>query len=84
MRQAEVMGTSLEILTAWTSLTMVDSVNTEVPAKLDAGSPLKVKGWDTLPSVFTHQVGWPVLQARHVPQLARVAMTTWSPDLDRA
>jgi hypothetical protein len=40
MRQAEVMGTSLEILTAWTSLTMVDSVNTEVAAKLEAGSPL--------------------------------------------
>src|SRR5580698_385851 len=39
MRQADVMGTSLEILTAWTSLTMVDSVNTEVPAKFDAGSP---------------------------------------------
>ena len=40
MRQAEVMGTSLEILTAWTSLTMVYSAKTEVPAKLDAGSPL--------------------------------------------
>ena len=48
---------------------------------MEAGSPLKVKGWDTLPRVFTHQVGWPVLQARHVPQLARVAMTTWSPGL---
>ena len=66
MRQAEVMGTSLEILTAWTSFTMVDSANTEVPAKFEAGSPLKVKGWDTLPRVLTHQVGWPVLQARQV------------------
>ena len=28
-----------------------------------------------------HQVGWPVEQARQVPQLARVAMTTWSPGL---
>src|SRR5579885_601294 len=26
-----------------------------------------------------HQVGWPVAQARHVPQLAMVAITTWSP-----
>src|SRR5664280_3548488 len=37
MRHAEVMGTSLEILTAWTSLTTVSSLDTEVPAKLDAG-----------------------------------------------
>ena len=28
-----------------------------------------------------HQVGWPVLQARQAPQLARVAITTWSPGL---
>ena len=28
-----------------------------------------------------HMVGCPVLQARHVPQLARVATTTWSPGL---
>src|ERR1019366_4377504 len=42
MRQAEVMGTSLEILTAWTSWTMVDSANTDVAAKLEAGSPLNV------------------------------------------
>ena len=34
------MGTSLEILTAWTSLMMVDSAKTEVPAKFEAGSPL--------------------------------------------
>src|ERR1039458_1207685 len=40
MRQAEVMGTSLEILTAWTSLTIVDSANPDVAAKFDAGSPL--------------------------------------------
>ena len=79
MRQADVIGTSLEILTACTSLTTVCSVKTDVPAKLEAGSPWKVKGCDTLPRVLTHQVGWPVLQARHVPQLARVAMTTWSP-----
>ena len=40
IRHAEVMGTSLEILTAWTSLTMVDSAKTDVAAKFDAGSPL--------------------------------------------
>ena len=28
-----------------------------------------------------HMVGCPVLHARHVPQLARVATTTWSPGL---
>ncbi len=38
-----------------------------------------MKGWETLPRVFTHQVGCPVAQARQVPQLARVAITTWSP-----
>ena len=40
IRQADVIGTSFEILTAWTSLTMVDSANTDVAAKLEAGSPL--------------------------------------------
>ena len=40
IRQADVSGTSFEILTAWTSLTMVDSANTEAAAKLEAGSPL--------------------------------------------
>ncbi len=40
-----------------------------------------MKGVDTLPRVLTHQVGWPVAQARQVPQLASVAMTTWSPGL---
>ncbi len=39
MRHAEVSGTSLSILTAWTSFTIVDSQNTEVAAKLEAGSP---------------------------------------------
>ena len=39
MRQADVIGTSLEILTACTSLITVSSVNTDVPAKLEAGSP---------------------------------------------
>ena len=34
-----------------------------------------------LPSVREHQVGCPVLQARQVPQAARVAITTWSPGL---
>ena len=37
MRHAEVIGTSAEIFTACTSWTTVNSVNTEVPAKLEAG-----------------------------------------------
>ncbi len=40
MRHAEVSGTSFEIRTAWTSSTTVESANTEVAAKLEAGSPL--------------------------------------------
>ncbi len=32
-----------------------------------------------LPSELLHHVGWPVPQARQAPQLAKVAITTWSP-----
>ena len=79
MRQAEDSGTSLGMRTACTSLTTVSSEKTEAAAKLEAGSPLKVNGVEMLPSELLHQVGWPVLQARQAPQLARVAITTWSP-----
>src|ERR1700693_1787290 len=70
MRQAEERGTSLGMRTAWTSLTTVISLKTEAAAKLDAGSPLKVNGVVMLPNELLHQVGCPVLQARHAPQLA--------------
>ena len=79
MRHAEVKGMESGIFTTWTSATMVDSAKTDTAAKFDAGSPLYVKGWEMLPSDAMHQVGWPVEHARHTPQLARVAMTTWSP-----
>ena len=79
MRQADESGTSLGMRTAWTSLTIVTSEKTEAAAKFDAGSPLKVKGVEMLPRELLHHVGWPVPQARHAPQLARVAITTWSP-----
>src|SRR5579862_9302916 len=79
IRHAEVKGTSWAMGTAWTSETIVYSAKTEAAAKFEAGSPSKVKGVDTLPSVLMHQVGWPVAQARQCPQLAKVAMTTWSP-----
>src|SRR5450755_4250569 len=78
MRQAEDSGTSLGMRTAWTSLTTVISLKTEAAAKLDAGSPLKVNGVVILPNELLHHVGCPVL---HAPQLARVAITTWSPGL---
>src|SRR5580698_4351050 len=81
MRHAEVSGTSLGIRTAWTSLTMVTSEKTDAAAKFDAGSPLKVNGVEMLPSELLHHVGCPVPQARQTPQLASVAMTTWSPGL---
>ena len=42
---------------------------------------MKVNGVEMFPSELRHQLGWPVLQARHAPQLARVAITTWSPGL---
>src|SRR5579872_905994 len=79
MRHADVSGTSLGMGTAWISDTIVCSVNTEVAAKFDAGSPSYVKGVDTLPRLLMHMVGCPVLHARQTPQLARVAITTWSP-----
>ena len=58
---------------------MVVSENTDAAAKFEAGSPLKVKGVEMLPSELLHHVGCPALQARQAPQLANVAMTTWSP-----
>ena len=79
MRQADDSGTSLGMRTAWTSLTIVTSEKTDAAAKFEAGSPLKVNGVEMFPSELLHQVGWPVLQARQAPQLARVAITTWSP-----
>src|ERR1700734_1364052 len=81
MRQADMRGTSFGMRTACTSLTMVTSEKTDAAAKFDAGSPLKVKGVEMLPSELLHHVGWPVLQARQAPQEARVAITTWSPGL---
>src|ERR1700733_6791491 len=57
MRHADVSGTSLGMRTACTSLTIVTSENTDAAAKLDAGSPLKVKGVDMLPSELLHHVG---------------------------
>ena len=79
MRQADDSGTSFGMRTAWTSLTTVISEKTDAAAKLDAGSPLKVNGVEMFPSVLLHHVGCPALQARQAPQLARVAITTWSP-----
>src|SRR5580698_6902739 len=79
MRQAEVSGTSLGMRTACTALTTVISEKTEAAAKFDAGSPLKVKGVEMFPSELLHHEGCPTLQARHTPQPASVAMTTWSP-----
>ena len=81
IRQAEVSGTSLGMRTACTSLTTVTSEKTDEAAKFEAGSPLKVKGVVMLPSELLHHDGCPVLQARQTPQLASVAMTTWSPGL---
>src|SRR5580692_2314847 len=81
MRHADVSGTSLGMRTACTSLTMVTSEKTEAAAKFEAGTPLKVKGVEMFPSELLHMVGCPVLQARHAPQLASVAITTWSPGL---
>ncbi len=79
MRHAEDSGTSFGIRTAWTSLTTVTSEKTEAAAKFDAGSPLYVNGVEIFPNVLLHHVGCPVLHARHAPQLASVAITTWSP-----
>src|SRR6185437_1396029 len=79
MRQADVSGTSFGIRTAWTSETTVSSEKTEVAAKLYAGCPSKVNGVPMFPRDRRQRVGWPVPQARQVPQLARVATTTWSP-----
>ena len=81
MRQADVSGTSFGILTAWTSWTTVDSAKTDAAAKLYAGCPLNVNGVSMFPSDRRHWVGCPALHARQVPQLARVATTTWSPTL---
>src|ERR1700683_4838814 len=81
IRQAEDSGTSLGMGTACTSLTTVTSEKTEAAAKFDAGFPLKVNGVEMFPRELLHQVGWPAPQARQAPQLARVAMTTWSPGL---
>src|SRR5436190_20496574 len=61
-RQADDNGTSSGIFTACTSCTTVASANTELAAKLHAGSPLTVKGCDMLPTEARHQVGWPLLQ----------------------
>ena len=79
MRQADEKGMSFGMRTACTSLTIVTSEKTEAAAKFEAGSPLKVNGVEMLPSELLHHVGCPVLQARQAPQLASVAMTTWSP-----
>src|SRR3974390_262755 len=79
IRQADVSGMSFGMRTACTSLTIVVSEKTEAAAKLEAGSPLNVNGVEMFPSELLHHVGCPVLHARHAPQLARVAMTTWSP-----
>src|ERR1700694_519826 len=81
MRQAACRGTSLSIGTTWISFTTVISLNADVAAKLKAGSPRTVKGLVMFPMLCRHQVGLPVLQWRHIPQLARVVMTTWSPGL---
>src|SRR5580704_15518846 len=81
MRHADDSGPSFGMRTAWTSLTIVTSEKTEAAAKFDAGSPLNVNGVEILPSELLHQVGWPVPQARQAPQLARVAITTWSPGI---
>ena len=79
MRQADVSGMSFGMRTACTSLTIVTSEKTDAAAKFEAGSPLKVKGVEMLPSELLHHVGCPVPQARQAPQLAKVAITTWSP-----
>src|SRR5579872_3757179 len=79
MRQAEVSGMSSEILTAWTSLTTVSSANTDEAAKFHAGSPPTVNGWVMFPMLCLHRVGHPVAHAAHLPQLASVVTTTWSP-----
>ena len=61
---------------ACTSFTTVYSAKYEEPAKFHAGSPSTVKGWLMLPSDLRHHVGWPVLHALQMPQLARVLSTT--------
>src|SRR5918998_3243119 len=78
-RQAELSGTSSGMRMACTSFTTVYSAKYEEPAKFQAGSPSTVKGWLMLPSDLRHQVGWPVLQALQMPQLARVVRTTCWP-----
>ncbi len=79
MRQADSRGTSRGIGTAWISLITVRSASDEVAAKFEHGSPRNVKGSLRLPIDSRQRVGCPVLQARHIPQLAMVDTTTWSP-----
>src|SRR5580704_6475281 len=78
IKQADDSGTSFGIRTACTSLTTVSSENTDAAAKFDAGSPLYVNGVEIFPNELLHHVGCPVPHARHAPQLANVAITTWS------
>src|SRR3990170_2539796 len=81
MMAAVVSGTSSGILTHWTSRTTVRSTNALVAAKFDTGSPLSVNGRLALAIEVRHIVGRPSAQTAHVPQLATVAMHTWSPGL---
>jgi hypothetical protein len=79
MIAAVVSGTSSGILTHWTSRTTVRSANALVAAKLEIGSPSSVNGRLALAIEERHSVGRPSAHASHVPQLATVAMQTWSP-----
>ena len=79
MSAADSSGTRRSIGTTWIAFTTVRSANTEAAAKFHAGAPSSVNGWLMLPRLLRHHVGWPVLQGPHMPQLASVVTTTWSP-----
>src|SRR6185436_818747 len=79
MRHAEVSGTSSGIGTAWISWITVRSASDDVAAKFEHGSPWNVNGSVRLPIDDRQRVGCPVLHGRHLPQLAIVDTTMWSP-----
>src|SRR3954452_10655717 len=78
---ADAIGTSAGIFTAWLALTTVRSENTEAVANAYAGSPRQVNGCGRPPNVDRHIVGRPLSQYWQAPQLPSVDRTTWSPSL---
>src|SRR5690606_27859639 len=71
------------ILAACASVTTVTSANDDVAAKLPAVWPPTVNGSVRFAIDERHHAGRPMLHHLHSPQLATVAMTTWSPGATR-